>query len=92
MRAARAAPPPAKATRPYPLRTALRIYQQKAIKGDRSGVHTDGYPELFAALSALPEGSGIVHGVRFADAVFLVFTDPQRRQCLGLLRKRLDRN
>jgi hypothetical protein len=86
-----ATPHPAKATRPYPIRTALRIYRRKALEGDRAGVHTDGYPALLAALSACPEGDVIVHGVRFADAVFLVFTDPERRHCLGLLRKRLSR-
>ena len=83
------APPAAKTTRPYPVHAALRIYRQKALKGDRPGVHTDGYPALLATLSTLPEGALIVHGVRFADAVYLVFTDPSRQRCLGVLRKRL---
>lgn len=78
-----------KTTRPYPIHTALRIYEQKARKGDRPGVHTDGYPALLATLSALPQEAVVVHGIRFADAVFLVFTDPPRRRCLGVLRKRL---
>lgn len=88
LRRAPATPPPAKTTRPYPIRTALRIYRQKARKGDRPGIHTDGYPALLATLSALPEEAVVVHGVRFADAVFLVFTDPPRQRCLGVLRKR----
>ena len=29
-----------------------------------------------------------MHGVTFADAVYLVFTDGARRHCLGVLRKR----
>ena len=89
LRRAAAPPHPVKATRPYPIRTALRIYRQKALEGDRPGVITDGYPELLAALSELPEGDVVVHGVRFPDAVFLAFTDPGRRRCLGVLRKRL---
>ena len=84
-----AEPTPAKATRPFSRRAALQIYRQKAGKGDRPTVRTDGYPALLAALSAAPEGEVIVHGVAFADAVYLVFTDPGRTQCLGVLRKRL---
>jgi hypothetical protein len=83
-----AAPTPAKATRPFSRRSALRIYRQKAAKGDRPTVRTDGYPSLLAALGAASEGEVIVHGVTFPDAVYLVFTDPGRKQCLGVLRKR----
>jgi hypothetical protein len=36
----------------------------------------------------MPEGEVIVHGVTFADAVYLVLTDPGRQHCLGVLRKR----
>jgi hypothetical protein len=43
---------------------------------------------LLATLSAAPEGETIVHGVTFADAVYLVFTDPGRSECVGVLRKR----
>ena len=75
-------------TRPFSRQAALRIYQHKAAKGDRPGVRTDGYPALLAALGAAPGGAVIVHGVTFADAVYLVFTDPSRTDCLGLLRKR----
>lgn len=83
---------PAKATRPFPRLAALRIYRQKAAKGDRPTIRTDGYPELLATLDAIPEGEVIVHGVTFADAVYLVFTDSARAECLGVLRKlRLDR-
>jgi hypothetical protein len=82
------APTPAKATRPFPRREALRIYRRKAAKGDRPAVHTDGYPALLATLDAVPEGEVIAHGVTFPDAVYLVFTDPGRRECLGVLRKR----
>jgi len=81
-------PTPAKATRPFSRRAALQIYRQKAAKGDRPTVRTDGYPSLLAALEAAPEGEVVVHGVTFPDAVYLVFTDPGRRQCLGVLRKR----
>jgi hypothetical protein len=81
-------PTPAKATRPFSRTAALRIYRQKAAKGDRPTVRTDGYPALLATLSAAPEGEVIVHGVAFADAVYLVFTDPGREECLGVLRKR----
>jgi hypothetical protein len=88
LRAEVVVPTLAKATRPFSRRAALRIYRQKAAKGDRPTVRTDGYPALLATLSAAPEGEAIVHGVRFADAVYLVFTDPGRRECLGVLRKR----
>jgi hypothetical protein len=88
LRAEVVVPTPAKATRPFSRRAALRIYRQKAAKGDRPTVRTDGYPALLATLNAAPEGEAIVHGVRFADAVYLVFTDPGRRECLGVLRKR----
>jgi hypothetical protein len=51
-------------------------------------VRTDGYAVLLAALAATPEDRVIVNGVTFADAVYLVFTDPSRQHCLGVLRKR----
>ena len=79
--------PSAKATRPFARREALRIYQQKAALGDRASVRTEGYGRLFAALDAAPDGEVIVHGVTFAEAVYLVFTDPSRTQCVGVLRK-----
>ena len=82
-------PHSAKATRPYPISIALRIYRRKALEGDRPGIHTDGYPALLAALSSHPGGDVVVHGVRFAEVVFLVFTDAERQRCLGVLRKRL---
>lgn len=82
------APTRARATRPYPRRTALELYQRKAAKGDKPWVRTDGYAVLLAALAATPENRIIVHGITFTDAVYLVFTDPSRRHCLGLLRKR----
>jgi len=88
LRAEVGVPTPAKATRPFSRRAALRIYRQKAAKGDRPAVRTDGYPALLAALDAAPDGEVIVHGVTFADAVYLVFTDPGRTECLGVLRKR----
>src|SRR6266540_1539483 len=83
-----AAPPQAKATRPFSRGAAFEIYQRKAAKGDQPAVRTEGYPALLAALGATPEAEVIVHGVTFADAVYLVFTDPSRRRCLGVLRKR----
>src|SRR5213594_2340592 len=70
--------PAAKATRPFPRREALRVYQQKAALGDRAPVRTEGYGRLFAALGAAPDEQVIVHGVTFAQAVYLVFTDPTR--------------
>lgn len=83
---------PAKATRCFSRRAASRIYRQKAAKGDRPTVRTDGYPELLATLDAVSEGEVIVHGVTFSDAIYLVFTDASRTECLGVLRKRrLDR-
>ena len=87
-RLARQAPIRVRATRPYARRAALELYERKAAKGDRPGVTTDGYPTLLATLGARPEGQLIVHGVTFTDAVYLVFTDPTRRHCLGILRKR----
>lgn len=81
-------PPRAKATRPFSRREALEIYRRKAAKGDRATVRTDGYPALLAALGATAEGEVIVHGVTFAETVYLVFTDPTRERCLGVLRKR----
>lgn len=81
-------PPPAKATRPFPLAAALEIYRRKASRGDRPAVRTEGYPALLAALVSAPEGDVVVHGVTFPDAVYLVFTDPDRRHCLAVLRKR----
>jgi hypothetical protein len=82
------APARARATRPYSRRAAMELYQRKAAKGDRPSVRTDGYPALLAALRAAPEGQVIVHGLTFADVVYLVFTDPDRQHCLGVLRKR----
>ena len=82
------APTRARATRPYSRRAALELYQHKAAKGDQPWVRTDGYPVLLAALAATLEGQVIVHGVTFADAVYLVFTDSARQRCLGVLRKR----
>jgi len=79
----------ARVTRPFPRTQALRIYRQKAANGDRRAVRTDGYPALLAALGAAHESEVIVHGVAFSDAVFLVFTDPGRTHCLGVLRKLL---
>lgn len=87
-RLARQAPTRVRATRPYARQSALELYKRKAAKGDRPGVRTDGYPTLLAALGSTPEGQLIVHGVTFADAIYLVFTDPTCRQCLGVLRKR----
>ena len=84
----RQAPTRARATRPYPRGTALELYQRKAAKGDRPGVRTEGYAALLAALASRPEDPVIVHGVTFPDAVYLVFTDCNRRRCLGLLCKR----
>jgi hypothetical protein len=81
-------PPRAKATRPFSRRAALEIYRRKAAQGDRPTVRTDGYPALLAALGAMAEGEVIVHGVTFAETVYLVFTDPTRERCLGVLRKR----
>jgi hypothetical protein len=83
------APIRVRATRPYSRRAALEVYERKAAKGDRPWVRTEGYPFLLAALGATAEGQLIVHGVTFADAVYLVFTDPARQHCLGVLRKRL---
>jgi hypothetical protein len=79
--------PAAKATRPFSRREALRVYQQKAALGDRAPVRTEGYGRLFAALGSAPDEEVIVHGVTFAEAVYLVFTDPSRTQCVGVLRK-----
>ena len=77
----------AKATKPFPRWEALRIYQRKAALGNRPAVRTDGFPALLAALATGPEEQVIVHGVAFADAVYLVFTDAGRMRCVGLLRK-----
>lgn len=77
----------AKATRPFSRRAALAIYRRKAAKGDRPWVRTDGYPALLAVLGAAPDEQVVVHGVTFADVVYLVFTDPAREQCLAVLRK-----
>lgn len=83
---------PAKATRPFPRRTACAIYREKALKGDRGRVRTDGFPELLTTLEAAEDGQVIVHGIAFPDAVYLVLTDAGRTECLGVLRKRrLDR-
>lgn len=77
----------AKATKPFSRQEALRIYRQKAALGDRPSIRTEGYPALLAALGRASEGHLIVHGLTFADAVFLVFTDSARTQCVGILRK-----
>jgi hypothetical protein len=77
----------AKATRAYPRREALRIYRHKAVRGDRSSIRTDGYARLLAALTADPDGDVVVHGLSFSHAVYLVFTDPTRSYCVGVLRK-----
>jgi hypothetical protein len=87
-RLGRQAPTRVRATRPYSRRAALELYEGKAAKGDRPWVRTDGYPILLATLEAMSDGQLIVHGVTFADAVYLVFTDPTRQHCLGVLRKR----
>ena len=78
-----------RATRPFPRTEALRIYRHKAAKGDRPTVRTDGYPTLLGALDRALESEVIVHGVTFADAVYLVFTDSARSRCVGMLRKTL---
>lgn len=75
-------------TQPFSRLTALQIYRAKAAKGDRPAVRTEGYPALLAALHAAAVGEVIVHGITFADEVYLLFTDAARRQCLGMLRKR----
>jgi hypothetical protein len=80
--------PTSKATRPFPRTEALRVYRRKAAQGDRARVRTEGYSALLAALSEAPESEVVVHGLAFADAVYLVFTDPGRTHCLGILRKR----
>jgi len=84
-----AEPMRARATRPFTRQEALRIYRHKAAKGDRRAVRTDGYPALLATLGEARESEVIVHGLAFADAVFLVFTDVGRTHCLGVLRKQL---
>ena len=84
----RQAPTRFRATRPYSRRAALELYERKAAQGDRPWVRTEGYPILLATLGATSEGQIIVHGITFADAVYLVFTDPTRQHCLGVLRKR----
>ncbi len=84
----RQAPTRVTSTRPYSRRAALELYKGKAARGDRPWVRTDGYPVLFDTLEAMSDGQLIVHGVTFADVVYLVFTDPTRQHCLGVLRKR----
>lgn len=79
----------ARATHPFSRREALRIYRDKAGKGDRPSVRTDGYPALLAALAEALDGEVVVHGVTFSDAVYLVFTDPHRIHCLAVVRKQL---
>lgn len=88
LRAQGAEATPTKATQPFSRRAAWQIYRQKAAKGDRPTVRTEGYPELLATLEADPEGEVIVHGLTFPDAVYLVFTDTARTECLGVLCKR----
>ena len=77
----------ATATRPFDRRAALAIYQRKAAKGDRNTVRTEGYPRRLSALATSAEPEVIVHGVAFADTVYLVITDAARRHCVGMLRK-----
>jgi hypothetical protein len=79
--------PRAKVTRAFSRLEALRVYRQKAALGDRAGVQTEGYAALLARLSAPREGHVTVHGVTFADAVYLVFTNPGRTELVGVLRK-----
>jgi hypothetical protein len=78
-----------RATRPFPRTEAVRIYRYKAAKGDRAAVRTEGYPALLAALDETLESEVIIHGVTFADAVYLVVTDSARNHCVGVLRKTL---
>jgi len=79
--------PTSKATRPVPRAEALRIYRRKSAQGDRPHVRTEGYAELLAALGETSDGEIVVHGIAFADVVYLVFTDPERTRCIGALRK-----
>jgi hypothetical protein len=79
--------PTSTATRPYPAAEALGVYRRKAARGDRPNVRTEGYAELLGALSRASHDEVIVHGVAFADVVYLVFTDPARTRCVGVLRK-----
>jgi hypothetical protein len=67
------------------LRSSINARLQK---GDQPWVRTDGYPALLTTLGATPEERVIVHGVTFADAIYLVLTDPSRQHCPGVLRKR----
>lgn len=78
-----------RATEPFPRTEALRIYRYKAAKGDRPTVRTEGYPALLGALDQALESEIIVHGVTFADVVYLVLTDPARSRCVGILKKTL---
>jgi hypothetical protein len=80
-------PPTAKATRPVSRREALSVYRRKAAQGDRSHVRTEGYPAFLEALAQAPEAHVIVHGLAFAEVVYLVLTDRNRRRCIGVLRK-----
>lgn len=77
----------AKATRPFNRTEAMRIYRRKAAIGDRPTIRTEGYAPLLTALAEAPETLLIVHGLAFDDAVYLVFTDPARTRCIGVLRK-----
>jgi len=77
----------AKATRPFSREEAIRIYRRKAALGDRPTVRTEGYASLLTALAEAPGARVIVHGLAFDDAVYLVFTDPARTRCVGVLRK-----
>jgi hypothetical protein len=80
-------PPTAKATRPVSRREALSVYRRKAAQGDRSHVRTEGYPAFLEALAQAPEADVIVHGLAFAEVIYLVLTDRNRRRCIGVLRK-----
>jgi hypothetical protein len=80
-------PPTTKATRPVPQREALAVYRRKAAQGDRSHVRTEGYPAFLEALARAPDADVIVHGLAFAEVVYLVLTDRTRTRCIGVLRK-----
>ncbi len=80
-------PPTTKATRPVSRREALAVYRRKAAQGDRSHVRTEGYPAFLEALAETTEADIIVHGLAFAEVVYLVLTDRTRTRCIGVLRK-----
>ena len=64
-------PPTTKATRPVSRREALAVYRRKAARGDRSHVRTEGYPAFLEALAETTEADIIVHGLAFAEVVYL---------------------